>query len=98
MARWTPVRRKRAWIKGGFSVYYAVFVVFIFGPMMAMFILSFQGRRGGTSFPMRGVSLYWWNKLIEPSATPFRRASLERRIVRFDRRCWSSSALSTPRA
>ncbi len=81
MARWTPVRRKRAWIKGGFSVYYAVFVVFIFGPMMAMFILSFQGRRGGTSFPMRGVSLYWWNKLIEPSVVGDLQGAMLRSVI-----------------
>ncbi len=81
MARWTPERRKRAWIKGGFSVYYAVFVVFIFGPMMAMFILSFQGRRGGTSFPMRGVSLYWWNKLIEPSVVGDLQGAMLRSVI-----------------
>ncbi len=81
MARWTPVRRKRAWIKAGFSVYYAVFVVFIFGPMMAMFILSFQGRRGGTSFPMRGVSLYWWNKLIEPSVVGDLQGAMLRSVI-----------------
>ena len=66
MARWTPERRRSFRITAGFSIYYAIFLVFIYGPMIAMFILSFQGRRGGTSFPMRGWSLYWWNKLIEP--------------------------------
>ncbi len=81
MARWTPERRKRAWIKSGFSVYYALFVVFIFGPMMAMFILSFQGRRGGTSFPMRGVSLYWWNKLIEPSMVGDLQGAMLRSVI-----------------
>ena len=81
MARWTPERRKRAWIKTGFSVYYALFVVFIFGPMMAMFILSFQGRRGGTSFPMRGVSLYWWNKLIEPSMVGDLQGAMLRSVI-----------------
>ncbi len=81
MARWTPERRKRAWIKSGFSVYYALFVVFIFGPMMAMFILSFQGRRGGTSFPMRGVSLYWWNKLIEPSVVGDLQGAMLRSVI-----------------
>ena len=81
MARWTPERRKRAWIKGGFSVYYALFVVFIFGPMIAMFILSFQGRRGGTSFPMRGVSLHWWNKLIEPSMVGDLQGAMLRSVI-----------------
>ncbi len=81
MARRTRERTKRAWIKTGFSGYYAVFIVFIYGPMIAMFILSFQGRRGGTSFPMRGVSLYWWNKLIEPSTVGDLQGALGRSLV-----------------
>ena len=67
MARWSPQRKKKVWFNALFGGYYGIFIVFIYGPMIAMFILSFQGRRGGTSFPMRGASLYWWNKLIEPS-------------------------------
>ena len=81
MARRSPERTKRAWIKTGFSVYYALFIVFIYGPMIAMFILSFQGRRGGTSFPMRGFSLYWWNKLIEPSTVGDLQGALGRSLV-----------------
>ena len=68
MARWTPQRIRKAWVKTGFSIYYIIFLLFLYGPMIAMFILSFQGRRGGTNFPMKGWSLYWWNKLIEPSS------------------------------
>ena len=67
MARWTPERRRKLRVKTGFSIYYLLFLAFIYGPMFAMFILSFQGRRGGTSFPMRGLSFYWWEKLLEPS-------------------------------
>ncbi len=67
MAGWTPRRIRKAWIKTGFSVYYIVFLLFLYGPMIAMFILSFQGKRGGTNFPMKGWSFYWWRKLIEPS-------------------------------
>ena len=67
MARWTPKRLRKLWIKTGFSIYFIIFLLFLYGPMIAMFILSFQGRRGGTNFPMKGFSLYWWNKLIEPS-------------------------------
>ena len=81
MARWTPQRRKKAWIKSGFSVYYALFIVFVYGPMIAMFILSFQGRRGGTSFPMRGSSLYWYNKLIEPSTVGDLQGALGRSLI-----------------
>jgi len=81
MARWTPERRRKAFIKGGFSVYYAIFILFIYGPMIAMFILSFQGPRGGTSFPMRGVSLHWWQKLIEPSTVGDLQGALGRSLI-----------------
>ena len=46
-----------------------------------MFILSFQGQRGGTSFPMRGWSLYWWNKLIEPSVIGDLQGAMGRSIM-----------------
>ena len=81
MARWTRERKRKAWIKTGFSAYYAVFLVFIYGPMIAMFILSFQGRRGGTSFPMRGTSFYWWKKLIEPSMVGDMQGAMGRSLI-----------------
>ncbi len=81
MGRWTRERRRRAWIKTGFGVYFALFLVFIYGPMIAMFVLSFQGPRGGTSFPMRGVSLYWWEKLIEPSTVGDLQGALLRSLI-----------------
>ena len=81
MARWTPERRRKAAIKGGFGVYYAIFLIFVYGPMIAMFILSFQGRRGGTSFPMRGVSLYWWEKLIQPSTVGDLQGAMLRSLI-----------------
>ena len=73
--------RRRTLVKSGFGVYFAIFLVFIYGPMFAMFILSFQGKRGGTSFPMRGVSLYWWEKLIEPSTVGDMKGALVRSII-----------------
>ena len=79
--RWTPERKRKAAIKSVFSGYYVVFLLFIYGPMFAMFILSFQGRRGGTSFPMRGVSLYWWTKLLEPSSIGDLKGALLRSVV-----------------
>jgi putative spermidine/putrescine transport system permease protein len=81
MARWTPERRRKAWVKTGFSAYYAAFIVFVFGPMIAMFTLSFQGPRGGTSFPMRGVSLHWWKKLIEPSTVGDLQGAMGRSLI-----------------
>jgi len=81
VARWTQRRAKALGTKTGFSVYYALFIVFIYGPMIAMFILSFQGRRGGTSFPMRGFSFYWWNRLLEPSTVGDLQGALGRSLL-----------------
>lgn len=81
MARWTRERKRRAGVKAGFGVYYVIFLLFIYGPMIAMFILSFQGRRGGTSFPLRGVSLYWWNKLLEPSTVGDMQGAMGRSLI-----------------
>jgi len=81
MARWTKRRTKALGVKTGFSVYYMLFIVFIYGPMIAMFILSFQGRRGGTSFPMRGFSFYWWNRLLEPSTVGDLQGALGRSLI-----------------
>ncbi len=81
MARWTPERWRKLRIKTGFSVYYGFFLMFIYGPMFAMFVLSFQGRRGGTSFPMRGYSLYWWHKLLEPSSVGDMQGAMGRSVI-----------------
>jgi putative spermidine/putrescine transport system permease protein len=81
MARWTPERRRKLRVKTGYSLYFVVFLVFIYGPMFAMFVLSFQGPRGGTSFPMRGWSLHWWNRLIEPSTVGDLQGAMGRSIV-----------------
>ncbi len=47
------------------AAFFALFVLFLYGPMMTIFILSFQGRQGGLTFPMNGVSTFWFSKLME---------------------------------
>src|SRR6516165_8567864 len=44
---------------------FAAFVLFLYGPMITIVILSFQGPEGGLTFPMNGVSLHWFSKLWE---------------------------------
>ncbi len=44
---------------------FGLFVLFMYGPMFTIFILSFQGPEGGLTFPMRGVSVHWFGKLWE---------------------------------
>ena len=42
---------------------FAAFVLFLYGPVITIFVLSFQGPGGGLTFPMRGLSLHWYQKL-----------------------------------
>src|SRR5271155_1764512 len=81
MARSTPEIRRKARVKAGFGVYYAIFLIFVYGPMFAMFTLSFQGPRGGVTFPMRGLSFYWWEKLTAPSMVGDLKSSMMRSLI-----------------
>ena len=51
------------------AIVFALFVLFLYGPMITIFILSFQGPEGGLTFPLRGVSLHWFYKLAEGLGT-----------------------------
>lgn len=52
------------WTKRILAAYFCLFLLFLYGPMLVMAVLSFQGPQGGISFPMRGVSLHWWEALL----------------------------------
>lgn len=45
------------------AILFGLFVLFLYGPMIAIVALSFQGAEGGLTFPMNGVSTYWFGKL-----------------------------------
>jgi putative spermidine/putrescine transport system permease protein len=45
------------------AAFFAAFVLFLYGPMIVIFILSFQGPTGGLTFPMNGVSTHWFERL-----------------------------------
>ena len=47
------------------SAFFALFVIFMYGPMLVIVVLSFQGPEGGLTFPMRGLSLHWFYKLAD---------------------------------
>src|SRR5437870_11520434 len=46
---------------------FTAYVLFLYGPMFAINILSFQGPDGGLTFPMNGVSLVWFGKVFSGS-------------------------------
>jgi putative spermidine/putrescine transport system permease protein len=45
------------------AAFFACFVLFLYGPMIVIFILSFQGPTGGMTFPLNGLSFHWFERL-----------------------------------
>jgi putative spermidine/putrescine transport system permease protein len=60
---------------------FVLFVIFLYGPMITIFILSFQGPEGGLTFPLRGVSLHWFGKLAEGLGVVDIAAALKRSLL-----------------
>jgi putative spermidine/putrescine transport system permease protein len=52
----------------GVAVLFALFVVFLYGPIAIIVVLAFQGPEGGLVFPMNGVSLHWFGELFRPQS------------------------------
>ncbi|MGR3269909.1 ABC transporter permease [Thalassococcus profundi] len=50
------------------AAFFGLFVLFLYGPILTIGILSFQGPQGGLTFPMNGVSLHWFRDLFEQQA------------------------------
>jgi putative spermidine/putrescine transport system permease protein len=46
------------------GAFFGLFVLFLYGPLTAIVLLSFQGEDGGLTFPMNGVSTYWFGSLF----------------------------------
>ncbi len=60
---------------------FALFVLFMYGPMFVIFVLSFQGPEGGLTFPLRGTSLHWFRQLAEGLGTVDIGAAFTRSLV-----------------
>jgi len=50
------------------AAFFALFVLFLYGPTITIAILSFQGPQGGLTFPMNGVSTHWFANLFQQQA------------------------------
>jgi putative spermidine/putrescine transport system permease protein len=60
---------KRPWTFYALAAFFTLFVLFLYGPMSAIYILSFQGPTGGLTFPMQGTSLHWFHALFAQQRT-----------------------------
>ncbi len=47
------------------AAFFALFVLFLYGPMITILDPVVPGTEGGLTFPMSGVSLHWFAKLFE---------------------------------
>lgn len=50
------------------SLFFGIYVLFLYGPTITIGILSFQGPTGGLTFPMRGASMTWFSELFQQQA------------------------------
>ena len=48
---------------------FTLFVIFLYGPMIAVLMLSFQGPSASLVFPLRDPSLMWFDELFNPRRT-----------------------------
>ena len=60
---------RRPWTFYALAAFFTLFVLFLYGPMSAIYILSFQGPSGGLTFPMQGFSLDWFHALFGQQRT-----------------------------
>jgi putative spermidine/putrescine transport system permease protein len=45
---------------------FVLFMAFLYGPMLVIYVLSFQGPDGGVTFPMVGTSVTWFHAIVQP--------------------------------
>jgi putative spermidine/putrescine transport system permease protein len=58
------IHNGRPWTFYALTVAFLLFLAFLYGPMLVIYILSFQGPEGGLTFPLRGVSTRWFHELV----------------------------------
>jgi putative spermidine/putrescine transport system permease protein len=72
---------KRPWTFYALAAFFMLFVAFLYGPMTAIYVLSFQGPTGGLTFPMQGTSLHWFVALFGQQRTGDFAGAFARSIV-----------------
>ena len=57
--------RNRSKLFWPLALFFALFLLFLYGPISTIVLLSFQGEQGGLTFPMNGVSTHWFYALFQ---------------------------------
>src|ERR1700685_1109555 len=75
-----PSRGGRPWTFYVLATLFAFYVTALYGPMICIYILSFQDVRGGLVFPMKGLSLHWFVDLFTQVRTGDVKGAFDRSI------------------
>jgi putative spermidine/putrescine transport system permease protein len=65
----SPSYGPRPWTFYVLAALFTAFVIFLYGPMIAVLVLSFQGPSASLVFPLRDPSLMWFDELFNPRRT-----------------------------
>ena len=71
---------RRPWTFYALASVFTFYVAALYGPMICIYILSFQDIRGGLVFPMKGHSLHWFVDLFTQVRTGDVKGSFDRSI------------------
>jgi putative spermidine/putrescine transport system permease protein len=72
---------QRPWTFWVLATLFTAYVAALYGPMLCIYVLSFQDVRGGLVFPMKGLSLHWFVDLFTQVRTGDVKGGFERSIV-----------------
>ena len=61
-----PISEGRPWTFYALGSLFALYLLFLYGPMLVIYVLSFQGENGGVTFPMTGFSTVWFEDILKP--------------------------------
>lgn len=75
-----PRKGGRPWTFYVLAAVFTLYVIALYGPMICIYILSFQDVRGGLVFPMKGTSLHWFVDLFTQVRTGDVKGSFDRSI------------------
>lgn len=60
---------RRPWTFYVLALLFTLFVIFLYGPMISIFVLSFQGPTGGLVFPLKDPGIHWFIALFGQART-----------------------------
>jgi putative spermidine/putrescine transport system permease protein len=64
-----PSYGPRPWTFYVLAALFMLFAIFLYGPMIAVLVLAFQGPSASLVFPLREPSLMWFDELFNPRRT-----------------------------